>query len=166
MTLGHIVVRALVAYLYLLFVTRVSGKRVISQATPFDFIVALILGDLIDDAVWSEVSTAKFAGAVGSILLCDALTKLGAFHSMPFFHLVNGWSHALLRDGRADAHQLRRQQLNELDLAHLLRLKGIDDWSRVHLALIERGHDLSVIRRPENEPATKADAGRAKELTR
>ena len=157
MPLGHIVVRAIVAYAYLLFITRISGKRVISQATPFDFIVALLLGDLIDDAVWAEVSVAKFAGAVGSIMLCDALTKLGAFHSLGFFHLVNGYSHAVVRDGHKDDDELRRQQLNEADLTHLLRKKGIDDWDEVHIALLERGHDLSVIRNPEDEPATKKD---------
>lgn len=157
MTLGHIAVRAVVAYLYLLFVTRISGKRMISQATPFDFIVALILGDLIDDALWAEVTTAKFAGAVGSILICDAITKLGSFHSLTFFHLVNGWSRTVLRDGTEDGHELRRQQLNEDDLAHLLRLKGIEQWDEVHLALLERGHDLSVIRNPQDEPATKQD---------
>ncbi len=157
MSLGQIAVRALVAYLYLLFIARISGKRVISQATPFDFIVALILGDVIDDALWAEVSMAKFAGAVGSIMLCDALTKLGAFHSLGFFHLVNGWSHAVLHDGKEDGDELRRQQLNESDLAHLLRAKGIEDWNEVHIALLERGHDLSVIRNPEDEPATKRD---------
>lgn len=157
MTLGHIAVRAIVAYAYLLFIERMSGKRVISQATPFDFIVALILGDLIDDAVWAEVSMAKFAGAVGSIMLCDALTKLGAFHSLGFFHLVNGYSHAVLRDGREDLDELRRHQLNESDLAHLLRAKGIENREEVHLALLERGHELSVIRNPEDEPATKRD---------
>ena len=160
MTLGQIAVRAVVAYRYLLVVTRMSGKRVISQATPFDFIVALILGDLIDDALWAEVPVARFAGAVGSILLCDALTKIGAFHSLRFFHLVNGWSSAVLRDGHEDGHELRKQQLNEGDLAHLLRLKGIEDWSEVHIALLERGHDLSVIRNPEDEPATKKDLGK------
>ncbi len=157
MSLGHIVVRALVAYVYLLFVTRMSGKRVISQATPFDFIVALILGDLIDDAVWAEVPVAKFAGAVGAILLCDALTKIGAFHSIGFFHLVNGWSHAVLRDGTEDGHELRKQQLTEADLAHLLRQKGIEDWNEVHIALLERGAELSVIKKPEHEPATRKD---------
>lgn len=157
MTLGHIAVRAVVAYLYLLFVTRMSGKRVISQATPFDFVVALILGDLIDDALWAKVSIAKFAGAVGSIMICDALTKFGAFHSPPFFHLVNGWSHVVLRDGKEDRRELRRQQMNEEEFAYLLRLKGIDDRKQVHLALIERGHGLSVIRNPEDEPATKKD---------
>lgn len=164
MSLGRIAVRAVVIYLYLLVTTRVSGKRVVSQATPFDFLVALILGDLIDDAVWADVSMAKFAGAVGSIMLCDALTKLGAFYSLPFFHLVNGHSRAILRDGRANRDELRSEQLNEDDLAHLLRLEGIDDWKKVHIALLERGHELSVILRPGVEPATKEDAERAMEL--
>ena len=157
MSLGHIAVRAVIAYAYLLFVTRIGGKRVIGQATPFDFIVALILGDLIDDALWAEVSVARFAGAVGSILICDAVTKLGSFHSLQFFHLVNGYSHALLRDGQEDRDQLRRHQLNKGDLAHLLRAEGVEDWSEVRLALLERGHHLSVIRHPEDEPATKKD---------
>ena len=157
MTAGHIAVRAVVAYLYLLFMARVSGKRVIGQATPFDFIVALILGDMIDDALWAEVSMAKFAGGVGSIMLCDALTKLGAFHSRPFFHLVNGWSDVVVRDGKEDRPELRRQQLHENELTYLLRLEGIDDRKQVHLALIERGHELSVILHPEAEPATRKD---------
>lgn len=159
MSLGHIAVRAAVVYLYLMITTRASGKRVVSQATPFDFIVALILGDLIDDALWAEVGLAKFAVAVGSILLCDALVKIGAFHSLPFFHLINGRSRAILRDGSEDGDALRRQQLNEGDLAHLLRLEGIDadHWDDVHMALLERGHELSVILRPGAEPATKED---------
>jgi uncharacterized membrane protein YcaP (DUF421 family) len=157
MSLGRIAVRAFVAYIYLWATTRASGKRIVSQATPFDFIVALILGDLIDDALWAEVGMAKFAVAVGSILLCDALVKLGAFHSLSFFHLINGRSRALLRDGREDGDELRRQQLNEGDLAHLLRLKGIEEWDKVHIALLERGHELSVILQPAEEPATKED---------
>jgi uncharacterized membrane protein YcaP (DUF421 family) len=154
---GRIAVRAVVVFLYLLATTRASGKRIVSQATPFDFIVALILGDLIDDALWAEVSIAKFAVAVASILVCDALVKIAAFHSLPFFHLVNGRSRAILRDGVEDGDELRRQQLNEGDLAHLLRLEGIEKWDEVHLALLERGHELSVIRRPGAEPATKED---------
>lgn len=157
MSFGQIAVRAVVAYLYLLFITRASGKRVVSQATPFDFIIALILGDLIDDALWAEVSTAKFAGAVGSLMVCDAIVKIGAFHSTGFFHLVNGWSHALLRDGVEDRGELRKHQLNEQDLAHLLRQKDVTDWNDVHIALLERGARLSVIRKPEKEPATKRD---------
>lgn len=163
MDLWRIAVRALVAYVYLMVTTRTSGKRVVSQATPFDFVVSIIIGDLIDDAMWAEVSMPKFGAAVSTIFLCDALVKFGAHRWPWFFRLVQGTPTAVLRDGREDARALRGEQLNEADLAHLLRLKGIDDWSEVHLALVERDHEVSAILKPEAEPAQKQDAPRVLE---
>ena len=163
MDLWRIAVRALIAYVYLMVTTRSSGKRVVGQATPFDFVVSLIIGDLIDDLLWAEVSVAKFGAAVASIFVCDAIVKFGAFHSTRFMHLVNGVPRVVLRDGVEDLEALRREQLNELDLAHLLRLDGIDrdKWSDVHLALLERDHETSVILQPGAEPAKQKDARRA-----
>jgi len=45
----------LFAYVFLLAILRASGKRTIAQGTTLDFVVALVLGDLIDDALWAEV---------------------------------------------------------------------------------------------------------------
>jgi uncharacterized membrane protein YcaP (DUF421 family) len=159
-SLAQIAVRGIIAYIYLLVVTRASGKRVVSQATPFDLLVALIIGDLLDNALWAEVSMAKFAGAVGSVMLCDAIVKIGSFHSIGFFHLVNGRPQVVLRDGVEDGDELRRNQLNEGDLQHLMRQKDANDWNDVHIAVLERGAELSVIRKPEAEPATKQDLRR------
>lgn len=164
MDLWRIAVRALVAYIYLLAVTRATGKRVVSQATPFDFVVSLILGDLIDDALWAEVSMAKFGVATATICFCDILTKLGGFHWQRFFKLVNGLPSTVLRDGVEDGGELRREQLNEADLAHLLRLQGVEKWDEVHLGIVERDHNLSMLYRPECEPATREDARNVKEM--
>ena len=49
MELPKIVRRALVAYVFLLFLMRLSGKRAIAQGSAFDFVLALIVGDLVDD---------------------------------------------------------------------------------------------------------------------
>jgi uncharacterized membrane protein YcaP (DUF421 family) len=163
MDLWRIAVRALVAYIYLLVMARASGKRVVSQATPFDFVMSLILGDLIDDALWAEVETAKFGAAVASVCLCDMIVKLATFHSRRVFRLVEGVPRKVVRDGRADRDGLRREQLNELDLEHLLRLEGLEHRSAVKLALIEYDHEMSVIYRPGAEPATRADAKKVKE---
>lgn len=164
MDIGRIAVRALVAYVYLLFNTRASGKRVIAQATPFDLVVSIILGDLIDDALWAEVSVAKFGAAVVTILACDAIVKFGAYRSNWFFRLVQGAPVAVLRDGSEDRAALRGEQMNEADLAHLLRLNGIgEDRSEVQLALIERDHEISVMLKPEAEPAQRRDAPRVLE---
>jgi uncharacterized membrane protein YcaP (DUF421 family) len=168
MDLWRIAVRALAAYIYLAVTTRASGKRVVSQATPFDFVVSLIVGDLIDDCIWAEVSVAKFGAAVSSIFFCDAVVTLLSFHSPRFLHLVNGRPRVVLRDGVADAKELRAEQLNELDLEHLLRLDGIDrdKWKDARLAVLERDHETSLILKPEAEPPMKQDAARAMELIR
>lgn len=160
MDLGRIAVRALVAYIYLMVTTRASGKRVISQATPFDFVVSLIVGDLIDDALWAEVSAPKFGAAVASIFLGDAFVKIASFHSTRALHLFNGRPRVILRDGTEQKRELRREQLTEDDLEHLLRLDGIDRdrWSDVRLAVLERDHETSALLTPGAEQATRQDA--------
>ena len=46
-----IAVRALAAFLFLLALLRLSGKRTIYQGTAFDFVLALVLGDMVDKVV-------------------------------------------------------------------------------------------------------------------
>lgn len=162
MDVGRIAVRALIAYAYLLVKTRASGKRAVSQATPVDLLVSLILGDLIDDFLWAEVSAAKFAVAVATIVLAELVVKLSVYRWPRLLPIVQGSPVAVMREGREDGHALRGEQLNEGDLEHLLRQHGIprDQWDEVHIAFVETNHQLSVIHRPEAEPAQKEDAWR------
>jgi uncharacterized membrane protein YcaP (DUF421 family) len=76
MDLGSIAVRALCTYLFLVLLLRLSGKRVIKEGASFDFVLALILGDMIDDAVWSEVPFAQFVVAASTLVLLKLLFTL------------------------------------------------------------------------------------------
>jgi uncharacterized membrane protein YcaP (DUF421 family) len=73
MDLVSIATRALAAYLFLLALLRLAGKRSVRQGTTFDFVLALVLGDLIDDAIWSEVPMSQFVVAAGTLLLLKLL---------------------------------------------------------------------------------------------
>jgi len=64
----RIVVRVAFAYAVLLVLMRLAGKRAVKQASPFDFTVALVLGDLVDDLVWAEVNASAFVAATGMLL--------------------------------------------------------------------------------------------------
>jgi uncharacterized membrane protein YcaP (DUF421 family) len=68
----RIAIRAVAAFLFLLALLRLSGKRTIYQGSAFDFVLALILGDMIDNAIFNEVPFAVFA--TGSLTLVG--TKL------------------------------------------------------------------------------------------
>ena len=65
----RIAVRALLAYVALLLFVRMSGKRTVKHGSPFDFTLALILGDMVDDLLWAEVAAAQFVVATGVLVL-------------------------------------------------------------------------------------------------
>jgi uncharacterized membrane protein YcaP (DUF421 family) len=73
----RIAVRAAFAFLVLLLLVRVSGKRTVKQGSPFDFTVALILGDMFDDAVWAEVAMSQFVVACGVLVSVHVLIDYG-----------------------------------------------------------------------------------------
>lgn len=64
----RIAIRAVFAYIVLLVIVRTSGKRTVKQGSPFDFTVALVLGDIFDDAVWAEVAVSQFVVAAGTVV--------------------------------------------------------------------------------------------------
>jgi uncharacterized membrane protein YcaP (DUF421 family) len=64
----RIAVRIVFSFLLLLVLVRTSGKRTVQQGSPFDFTVALVLGDMFDDAIWAEVPASEFVVAAGMLI--------------------------------------------------------------------------------------------------
>lgn len=65
----RIAVRAAFAFVFLLALVRLSGKRSVAQGGALDFVLALIFGDLVDDVLWAEVAGSQFVAAVGTLFL-------------------------------------------------------------------------------------------------
>jgi uncharacterized membrane protein YcaP (DUF421 family) len=65
----RIVVRIVFLWSVLQVFLRLSGKRAVKHASPFDFTVALILGDMMDDLIWAEVQASVFVVATGTLML-------------------------------------------------------------------------------------------------
>jgi uncharacterized membrane protein YcaP (DUF421 family) len=159
MELHKIVVRVVFAYLVLLALMRLSGKRVVSQAGALDFVVALIMGDLIDDLLWAEVGAAKFAVAAGGITFAGLLVALASYASPAAARVFRGRPDLVLRDGAPVRAGMRAQRLNEKELAELLRLEGIDRdrWSDVAHAWLEENGRLIVLLHDGARPADRRD---------
>lgn len=155
----HVAVRAVFGYAVLLALLRVSGKRTIAQGTPFDFVLALVLGDMVDDLLWAEVPAAGFVVAVSTLTLAHVLVSW-LKHVSPFFErLVSGSAIVLLSNGEAVDRELRSERVSEGELEELLRLRGIprERWSEVETALLEtEGHPSLSMTGPER-PAARGD---------
>jgi uncharacterized membrane protein YcaP (DUF421 family) len=67
--LTGIATRALVAYAVLLILVRASGKNSVRHGTTFDFIISVIVGDMVDDAILAEVAPAQFLVAAVALFV-------------------------------------------------------------------------------------------------
>jgi uncharacterized membrane protein YcaP (DUF421 family) len=69
MDLIAIAARAIFTYVVLLVLVRISGTQAVRHGTTFQFVIALVIGDMIDDAIWGEVRVAEFGLAVVTLFV-------------------------------------------------------------------------------------------------
>jgi len=77
----RIAARALFAYVIVLVLIRLTGKRTVRHGSTLDFTIALVIGDLVDDMIWAEVPIAQFMVAAGVLFLVHITLDLARFKS-------------------------------------------------------------------------------------
>ncbi len=134
------------AYLWLVVVLRVTGKRTLAQLNAFDFIVTVALGSTLASAVLTE-SVAWAEGAVALALLA-ALQLVAAWLSIRLPWVRRGLTSAptvLVRDGVILHEALRSQRLTVQSLHQSLRSSGVGGVELVAAVVLETNGTLSVI---------------------
>ena len=76
MDLPAIAIRAAVVFAFLQLMVRLQGKHTIKQGTPFDFVLALIVGDLVDDVILGDVRAGMFFVAATTIFVLRMVTAI------------------------------------------------------------------------------------------
>ncbi|HYE89586.1 MAG TPA: YetF domain-containing protein [Terriglobales bacterium] len=156
-----LVVRATATYVFLLLLLRVSGKRTVGEGTPFDLVVALVLGDFPDDLIWGEVPVAQGLVAMGTVMLAHLCVVYASFRSIRFDQLVGSGPVPVMRDGRALHDGLRRGRMNTGDLDVQLRRHGREDPREVAEALLEPDGEVSLRPTEAAQPARRRDLSAA-----
>ena len=164
MELHRIALRAVFAYLVLLALLRSSEKRTVAEGTPFAFVLALVIGDMVDDVLWAEVGAAQFTVAVSVLTVTQIVVAWGASRFAWLDRLVSGAPSPVLVDGAAVRSEMRAQKVNEKTLAFELRHHGLDRerWCDVKLAHVETSGAVSVLETRGARPAQRRDAPEAR----
>jgi uncharacterized membrane protein YcaP (DUF421 family) len=153
-------VRAVLVYGVMLVVMRVLGKRTIGNFSAFDLLVALMLGEVVDEIIYGDVGLAQ--GMVAILVLAGleyANSWLSARNDTAN-RWLEGEPSPLVADGVVLRDRLRREHMHERDLLAELRLQGIEDLAKVKRAMLETDGGVSVIRQEWAEPAEKRDLER------
>lgn len=152
--------RTLLMYGVILAAVRVMGKRQISQLQTSELVVTLLLSELAVLPIQEE-DTPLWMGLVpmGALVLCELLASFSMLKSGRFRKLVCGSPTVVIQRGEILQKQMRRLRMTTEDLFEQLRQNGVFYLEDVAWAIVETNGTLSVLRRPEQDPATPKQLG-------
>jgi uncharacterized membrane protein YcaP (DUF421 family) len=143
-----IVLRGIVAFLFVWFLTRAAGRRELSTLAPFDLILLVVLGDLIQQGVTqNDFSVVGMILAGGTIGLMTILFSYSNFRFPRLRPLLEGEPVVLVERGRRIEKNLRRERITYQELAAQARLQQIASLEEVEWAVLETNGHISFIKR-------------------
>ncbi|WP_371068931.1 DUF421 domain-containing protein [Sediminibacillus sp. JSM 1682029] len=153
-----IIFKLLIGLIGIVAITRFLGKKELSQVTPLDFVYVLILGGIIEEAIYDQ--NTKFYHVLFALFLWGFLIWGVEKITQKFETLrtiMKGKNVVLIEDGKVNVKTIKENKLEIEEIRTLLRMKGIFSINQVQFAILETSGMISVIEQAKNEPVTKKE---------
>ena len=144
-----LVVRAAIAFAFVYLLTRVIGRRELSSMQPFDLIMLVMIGDLVQQGVTQNDFSVTGALLVGStIALLTVAVSYASFRFPSLRPALDGDPVIVVEDGKPIERNLRRNRITLEELAAAARQNGHESIAGVKWAVLETNGRISFIAAP------------------
>lgn len=149
----ELVARGALIYLGIMVLLRVMPRRTGGELTTTDLIVILLVAESATHAfaVYSSVGDALLL--IATLLTLDYVINALSYRFPAFERLMSSPPLPLVKDGKLQRRNMRREFVTEEELMGHLRMKGIDDLSRVAKAYVESEGEITVVTRDQSTRA-------------
>jgi uncharacterized membrane protein YcaP (DUF421 family) len=141
-----LVLRTVFVFVLILVVTRAVGRRELSSMEPFDLILLVVIGDLVQQGVTQ--SDYSLTGTTTVIVTMACLVVATAYLSFRFKRLrpvLEGEPTLLIAEGEILSRNLRRQRMTVEEIRAEARQQSIGDLADVRYAVLETNGRISFI---------------------
>ena len=143
-----LVIRAFVVYLLILVLTRAMGRRELSSLQPFDLMLLVVVGDLIQQGVTqNDLSVTGVVIILSTLAVMQVGVSYLAYRFRRIRPLLEGEPVVVVQDGQPIEGNMKRERLTMDDLAEQARLNQIGSLDEVKWAVLETSGDISFIKR-------------------
>jgi uncharacterized membrane protein YcaP (DUF421 family) len=143
-----LVFRAAVVFAFVFLVTRIVGRRQLSQLEPFDLILLVVIGDLVQQGVTqSDESVTGALIVISTIALLSFAVSWISFRSRKLRLVTEGEPIVLVQNGRVIERNMRRERITREDVEEEARRQQITSIADLRWAILEDGGRISCISR-------------------
>ncbi|MDM5311151.1 DUF421 domain-containing protein [Peribacillus frigoritolerans] len=154
----EILLRSFFFLIVLFLITKVLGKKQLSQLSFFEYVTGITIGN-----VGAELATKVEGNIIHGVLsilvfaIAPFIAGLISLKSKTFRDLIEGKASVFIKDGKVMEDNLKKEKYTIDELLGLLRKKDVFDISEVEFALLEANGDFSVMLKKQNQPVTPKD---------
>lgn len=153
-----VTVRAISSLLTLFLITKMLGKKQVSQLSLFDYVIGISIGNFAAEmtinlesnelnGIWAVVLFGLFAYLVSYLTMKSIVLR----------RFFMGTPTVLIQDGKILEKNLKKVKFDINDMMEEIRSNGYFDLSQVEYALMEANGKLSILPKPEYRPITPKD---------
>ena len=141
-----LVIRATVVFFFIFLITRIAGRRELSSLEPFDVILLVVLGDLVQQGITqSDESVTGTLIVISTITLLSVSVSWLSFRSRCVRLVTEGQPIVLVQDGEIIEDNMRRERLTRGDIEEEARKQQIASLTDVRWAILEKAGSISFI---------------------
>ena len=143
-----VALKSIFSYVYLIVLLRVLGKKEYSQLTMHDFVVFLLIADLMVMGFNGDIIDSVIATLV--LVVVDYVSNIISLKSKQMRDFIEGTPSMIIFNGKLNIKEMKRCKYTCDSLAQHLRQNGISSISEVAFACLENNGQLSVVSKKEN----------------
>ena len=154
----EIVIRSILSLTSLFFITKLLGKKQVSQLSLFDYVIGISIGNLA--AEMSINIEINYLHGLLSMITFGLIAFLISYITMKSIYLRRffiGVPTLLIQNGKILEKNLKNVKLDVNDLLEECRSAGYFDLNEIEYAVMEVNGTLSVLPKSENKPVTLKD---------
>ena len=143
------------AYVALILLLRVSGKRTLSKMNAFDFVVTVALGSTLATILLSkDTALAEGILALALLILLQFIITWLSVRSKTISRLVKAEPKLLFHKGEFLWGAMKTERVNEGEIRQAMRSQGIEQPEQVEAVVLETDGSFSVVKSSAKGPAT------------
>ena len=141
-----IALRATFAFFFVFLITRIVGRRELGSLEPFDLILLIVLGDLIQQGITqSDYSVTGLVVAVTTMALLTVLVSYLSYRFPRLRPVLEGEPVVIVHDGRPIERNLQRERLTLEEVMAEARQQQIASLDGIKWAVLETSGQISFI---------------------
>lgn len=150
--------RAIISLVTLFLITKILGKKQVSQLSLFDYVIGISIGNFAAEVTINL--EAEWINGVVAVLIFGLVAYFVSIITMKSIvarRFFMGSPTTVIQNGKIIKESLKRVKLDINDLLEECRNNNVFDLNQINYALMEANGKLSILLKPEYLPLTPKD---------